>query len=48
MPPLIHTIRRVYRTCGPPNEPLVRGAHEHDWESGLLINVVEETATDNN
>ena len=26
MSPLIHTIRRVYRTCAPPNKPLVRTA----------------------
>ena len=32
--PLIHTMRRVYGTCGPPKQRLVRSAH--DCETGLL------------
>ena len=34
MSPFIHTIRRVYGTCGSPNKPLVRTAH--DCETGLF------------
>ena len=34
MSPLIHTIRHVYRTYGPPNKPLVRTAH--DCETGFI------------
>ena len=33
MSTLNHTIRRVYRTCGPPKQRLARSAH--DFETGL-------------
>ena len=33
--PLIHTIRHVYRTFGPPNKPLVR-INVRDCETGLF------------
>ena len=35
MSPFIRKIRRVYRTCGPPNKPLERIAH--DCETGLIL-----------
>ena len=35
---LIHTIRRVYRTCGPPKQRLVRSAH--DCETGLYTTFI--------
>ena len=43
--PLIHAIRRVYWTCGPPIKPLVRIAHDREIGSPMFAGPIKTPET---